>query len=133
MGIELSLLRHQVKVLHRQVTRPRLAVLTESCRKWTYKRRSRPGRPPIDSQVRDLILRLGKQNPRWGYQRIREEMLKLRIRVAATTVRTMLLRLGIPRHVISKRRIDPASGIEIRSRRPWLGPWEEEQHPGKML
>jgi putative transposase len=64
-------------------------------KKWTYKRRGRPGRPPIEPQVRDLILRLGRENPRWGYQRIRGELLKLGIRVSATSVRTILLRHGL--------------------------------------
>jgi hypothetical protein len=36
-------------------------------RKWTYKRRGRPGRPPVDPEVRELILRLGRENPRWGF------------------------------------------------------------------
>src|SRR6266511_4865652 len=35
-------------------------------RKWTYRRRGRPGRPPIDPGIRALVLRLGKENRRWG-------------------------------------------------------------------
>jgi hypothetical protein len=64
-------------------------------KKWTYKRRGRPGRPPVDAEVRDLIVRLGRENPRWGYQRIRGELLKLGLRISATTVRTILLRHGL--------------------------------------
>jgi hypothetical protein len=40
-------------------------------RKWTCGRTGRPSRPPIDPDVRQLILRLARENPRWGYQRIR--------------------------------------------------------------
>jgi hypothetical protein len=125
--IELLVLRHQVRILQRQVTRPRLhrldRVLLAAAsramprstwssfivrpqtllrwhrelvgRKWSYNRRGRPGRPPIDPAVRALIVRLGRDNPRWGYQRIRGELLKLGLRVPATTVRTILLRHGL--------------------------------------
>src|SRR4030065_973574 len=93
--IELRVLGHQVKVLQRQVKRPRLPrrdrvlwaaasrAMTRSIwssfvvrpetllrwhrelvrKKWAYKRRSHPGRPPIEPRVRDLILRPGRENP----------------------------------------------------------------------
>src|SRR5664280_2945043 len=32
-------------------------------RKWTYRRTGRPGRPPLDPEVRTLILRLARENP----------------------------------------------------------------------
>ena len=59
-------------------------------RKWTYRRTGRPGRPPIDPELRALILRLARENPRWGCVRVQGELRKLGIRVGATTVRTLL-------------------------------------------
>jgi hypothetical protein len=53
--------------------------------------RGHPGRPPIDPEVSALVVRLGRENPRWGYQRIRGELLKLGIRVSATTVKGALI------------------------------------------
>jgi putative transposase len=73
-------------------------------RKWTFRRRGRSGRPPIDPKVSVLIVRFGTENPRWGYQRIRGELLKLGVRVSATTVRTILLRHGLDP---APRRIGP--------------------------
>jgi putative transposase len=125
--IELLVLRHQMRVLQRQVKRPRLRRLDRLVlaaaskamprgqwpsfvvrpetllrwhrelvrRKWAYKRRGHPRRPPIDPEVSALVVRLGRENPRWAYQRIRGELLKLGIRVSATTVRTILLRHGL--------------------------------------
>jgi putative transposase len=59
-------------------------------KKWTYGKKGLPGRPPIDPEVRDLILRIAKENPRWGCVRIGGELRKLGIAVSATTIRTLL-------------------------------------------
>ena len=64
-------------------------------RKWTYSRRSLGGRPPIAEEVRDLILRMGRENPRWGCLRIKGELAKLGITVSATAIRTLLRREGL--------------------------------------
>ena len=64
-------------------------------RKWTYRRTSVGGRPPIDSEVRELILRMGRENPRWGCLRIRGELAKLGVRISATTIRTLLRANGL--------------------------------------
>jgi putative transposase len=63
-------------------------------RKWTRPHRP-PGRPALHPEVRELILRLARENPRWGYQRIRGELLKLGIRVSATTIASLLRRHGL--------------------------------------
>jgi transposase InsO family protein len=64
-------------------------------RKWTFRRTSKPGRPPIDPELRDAVLRLARENPRWGYVRIRGELRRLGIRVGATTIRRILRAHGL--------------------------------------
>ena len=61
---------------------------------WTYPYRH-TGRPPLDREALQLIIRLARENPRWGYQRIKGELQHLSIRVSATTIRTMLRRHGL--------------------------------------
>ncbi len=64
-------------------------------RKWTYRRRRRAGRPRIGGEAAALILRLAKENPRWGYRRIQGELRKLGVTVSATAIRSLLRRHGL--------------------------------------
>jgi transposase len=125
--IEIVLLRHQLRVLERQVARPQLTqadrVLLAAfgrtlprqawkrslfvtpatllrwhrelvARRWTYPRR-RPGRPRIAAEIRELVVRLARENPGWGYRRIQGELVGLGIRLAASTVWSILQEAGI--------------------------------------
>ena len=124
-NLEILVLRHQLAVLRRQTPRPRLepadrALLAAVSRvlprarwscffvqpetllrwhrrlvagAWTYPHRI--GRPPLNPEVQQLIVRLATENPRWGYQRIHGELLRLGVRVSATAIRTTLQRHGL--------------------------------------
>ena len=120
--VEIAVLRHQLTVLRRQVARPRyapsdrlvLAVLARLLprerwsaflvtrttllrwhrdlvrRRWTYPHRH--GRRGLDPSVVDLVLRMARENPRWGYQRIAGECTNLGVAVSATSIRNILRR-----------------------------------------
>jgi putative transposase len=61
---------------------------------WTYPHRQ-TGRPPLDQEVQQLVVRLARENPRWGYQRIKGELLRLGVRISAAAIRTTLRRHGL--------------------------------------
>jgi hypothetical protein len=65
-------------------------------RKWTFLPQRRAGRPPTSPEVVALILRLARENPRWGYSRIHGELAKLGYRVGRSTVRDTLKRRHVP-------------------------------------
>jgi putative transposase len=58
-------------------------------RRWTYPTKNRRRRR-LDPEVVELVVRLARENPRWGYLRIVGECRKLGVRVSATSVRTIL-------------------------------------------
>ena len=65
-------------------------------RKWTYRRTHPGGRPAVPAEVEALILRLARENPRWGHRRIQGELRKLGHMVSASAVRAALRRHHIP-------------------------------------
>ena len=69
---------------HRELVRRRWAAFR--------KRPRRPGRPPLPAEIQALILRLAHDNPRWGYLRIRGELLKVGFQVSVWPIRRLLRR-----------------------------------------
>ena len=63
-------------------------------RRWTYAHR-KVGRPPLERSLRELILRLARENPHWGYKRIVGELEGVGVSVSATSVRKVLLEAGL--------------------------------------
>lgn len=64
-------------------------------RRWTYPHR-RPGRPTLAPETVELIVRLARENPRWGYLRIVGELKKLGVSVSKGSVAGVLRRHGLP-------------------------------------
>ena len=63
--------------------------------KWAYQHKNKGGRPFIDQELENLILRLAKENPRWGYSKIEGELLKLGFKISCSMIRNTLRRHNI--------------------------------------
>ena len=64
-------------------------------RYWTYPHRH-PGRPPLTDETVGLILRLARENPRWGYLRIVGVLKKIGVTVSKGSVANVLRRHRLP-------------------------------------
>ncbi|ONI92850.1 integrase [Saccharothrix sp. ALI-22-I] len=64
-------------------------------RKWDHSARRRTGRPPTRAATKSLVLRLARENPRWGHRRIQGELARLGHRIAVSTVWRILHEAGI--------------------------------------
>jgi putative transposase len=85
-------------------------------RHWTYPTTPR-GRPAVSADIQAVIVRMARENPTWGYQRIQGELARLGCAVSASSVRRVLAAHGIhpaPRRATSTWRAflrSQASGI----------------------
>src|ERR1035438_6788473 len=61
-------------------------------RRWTFPRTGRAATNALDDEIVALVIRLARENPRWGYLRIVGECRKLGVSVSATSVRNVLRR-----------------------------------------
>ena len=73
-------------------------------RKWNYRSKRHPGRPRRARETAVLVLRLAKENPRWGYRRIQGELKKVDVSISATAICSLLRRHGSPP---APRRVGP--------------------------
>jgi transposase InsO family protein len=65
--------------------------------KWDYssRRKSRSGRPTVAEDIRALVVRLARENPSWGYDRIQGALANLGHKIAPSTVANILKEVGI--------------------------------------
>ena len=57
-------------------------------RTWNYP--NQPGRPRASQEIRDLVLRLARENPAWGYRRVHGELRRPGHQISEATVRRIL-------------------------------------------
>jgi hypothetical protein len=65
-------------------------------RHWDYSnRRKATGRPPVTPEIVELVLRIAKESPSWGYDRIQGALANLGHRIPDTTVANILKAHGV--------------------------------------
>jgi len=67
--------------------------------------RTYAGRPQIPQEVVDLIIRFKQENPRWGYKKIRDQVVYLGYNICKSSVKNILIEHGY----------DPEPDLTVRS------------------
>ena len=91
-------------------------IANSSAASGTISQGKKPGRPRLSSELEQLIVRLAKENTRWGYDKIQGELLKLEYEVSPTTVR----------NVLKRNRILPVSQRSTSTWRSFLGHYKDQ-------
>ncbi len=79
-------------ISHLQVFKPETVLTWQRkllARRWMYHHRN-PGRRPVKSEIKNLILELKNDNSLWGCRRIADELSKLKIDIHHTTVNRII-------------------------------------------
>jgi putative transposase len=63
--------------------------------KWNFSKRRSPGRPGIMREISELIVRIAKENPGWGYTRIQGALANLNHKLGRGTVANVMEANGI--------------------------------------
>ena len=53
--------------------------------------RTYAGRPPITQEIVNLVIRFKEENPRWGYQKIRDQVVYLGYAICKSSVKNILI------------------------------------------
>jgi len=67
--------------------------------------RTYAGRPPVSQEIVDLIIRFKQENPRWGYKKIRDQVVYLGYDICKSSVKNILIENGY----------DPEPDLTVRS------------------
>ena len=78
--------RHVLLVTPRTLLRWHRAMV-----RWKWRQPvGRVGRPPLSTEIQELVLRLARENPSWGHRRISGELIKGGVSVSPTSIRRLL-------------------------------------------
>jgi putative transposase len=59
------------------------------------KNRTKVGRPGITEDIINLVIKFKEENPRWGYQKIRDQIVYLGFKISKSSVKNILIKNGL--------------------------------------
>jgi transposase InsO family protein len=72
----------------------------------------KPGRPKTAAEIEQLIIRMARDNPRWGYTRIRGALRNLGHEIGRNTIKRILLKSGIDPAPLRKKSMSWATFLK---------------------